>query len=459
MRPSLQIGAVALAVGVTCGAVVAVALPDDSTPVARVRASTTTTAPSGPRATTQRSGRAGRPTPTPLKRVVAVPAAQPVGSLTPVRPTVVRRVVAARPEPTRSGAIHLRVRGTIRVEARVADPGGGPAWAVRVFDADRTFDEADGTTRTIGHNRCAQLGRIHRGRFGWLDGEGTFRPTRPSLFTSETVCGSRRPDVNSRPRAEVLRTTSGLRSAEPHLAATVLWGRLGPAAGDVDVRFGARRDATTAGPDGVVLRVGSPDLDPRTVSVTARYGRGTRVEAADPGGLAARLAVRAADPAGGMPYGLSAARGSGGAWCVGPVGRVVDGRSGTLNFRLGTFTEHTGRAFGCAGGARDGRAVPVQSSGGEDLGAEPMYAEGAPAPGRVARRTPPGLAWTAGQARADVRSLTFRTPSDVRTLNPAGPAHAFLVVYAGRFPAGSSELVATLRSGKEQRSPLFLDVR
>jgi hypothetical protein len=346
----------------------------------------------------------------------------------------------------------------MRVVATVPDPGGGPRWAVRVFDAQRTHD-ADGPTKVIGRNRCAQLGRVHRGRFGWLDGSGTFRPTRPSLHTSLTECGSRRADLRRRPETEVVRTTTGLRGTRPRLAATVLWGRLGRGAQDVDVRFGARRDSRTQGRDRVVLRVGSPDLDPRTVSVTTRYApKGRLIEAADPGGPAALLAVRVADPSGGPAYGLAAARRGDGSWCVGPVGRVVDGRSGTMNFRLGTFTEHSGRRFACQGRPGDRRPVPVQSSGGEDLGDDPSYSEAAPRPGRVARRVAAGVTWTAGQARADVRSLTFRTPRDVRTLVPSGPARAFLVVYDGQFPAGRSELVATLESGRQEREPLFLSV-
>lgn len=475
MHPRARVAAVALTIGAAAGATAVVVVPGRDAPRSTAEASVATTtrstpspagpvggravpptAGAGPRPRAAGASAVGTPVPTPRRRFVEPPALRPAGALVPVRPTVVRRVRSARAEPTNPGAIRLRVVGPVTVAATVPDPGGGPTWAVRVFDAERTHT-ADGPTKVIGRNRCAQLGRVHRGRFGWLDGSGTFRPTRPSLHTSQTTCGSRRRDLNGRPEAQVLRTVTGLATDRPHLAATVLWGRLGPAARDVDVRFAGRRDATVAGTDRVVLRVGSPALDPRTVSVSTRYGGGFRIEAADPGGPASSLAVRTGDPSGGLPLGLTAAR-TDGRWCIGPVGRIIDGRTGTPNYRLGTFTEHTGRRFRCAGRA-EGRAIPVQSSGGGDLGGEPSYAEGAPAPGRVARRTSRTLTWVAGQARDDVEALTFRTPSDLRTLTPAGPARAFLVVYDGTFQSGATSLVATLANGRQERSPLFLGPR
>jgi hypothetical protein len=428
MRPAARIASGALGVGVAVGLVVAVAVPGSSADD-RPAGPTTTTAPHA-----ASSGGAASPT---------------------VLGSRVLRTGPARPEPTTPGALLLRVQGATPVVARLADPGGGPEWAVRVFDAERTYRDDRGV-HVIGHNRCSQLGRVYRGRFGWLDGDGTFRPVRPSLFASPTNCGSRRPDVGGHPFAETLRTTTGLSGPSPHLAATVLWGRLGRAASDVRVRFGGASDGVTAGAEHVVLRVGAPGVDATSTAVTARYG-GAALRVVRPAGADAVLAVRAADPVGGLPYGLSARRRRG-AWCVGPVGRVVDGRVGTLDFRFGTFIAFPGTRVSCGNRTRTGSPVVAEESGGGDLGDDPMYTEGAARPGRIARRAADGTTWTAGLLRDDVRSITLRTPRDVRTLVPSAPAHAYLVVYDGQFPAGSGEKVLRLANGRTVRSPLFLGV-
>lgn len=53
----------------------------------------------------------------------------------------------------------------------------------------------------------------------------------------------------------------------------------------------------------------------------------------------------------------------------------------------------------------------------------------------------------AGTADPDVASLTFASPSDVRTIVPAGPAHAFIIVYGGGFPTGELRIVTHFRDG------------
>jgi hypothetical protein len=451
---------VGIGVGLLGGGVAALTLPDERQDgpanaavhrAAGVGTTTTATArvgsaPSAGSATS--SGGAAAP---------AAPASSP--AVPPVAGDAgkVRRVAAARPQPKHSGAVLLRLRGPMRVVARRPDPAGGPAWAVRVFRADRTFRDAQdgGRLRTIGRNTCVQLGRIHRGRFGWLDGEGTFRPVRPSLFASPARCGSRRTDVGGRPYLDALQTLTGTSGAAPHLAATVTWGRVGPAARDVRLSVGGRPAPSAVADDGVLLDVRPADGTVPRAEVQATYPeRGTRSANAG-GGAGAVLAVRTADPRGGPAYGLSASR-KDGRWCMGRVGRVADGRVGTIDYRFGTFRQFGPQ--GCGGRAGRDPLVPDQMSGGEDLGDDPIYTEGAPRAQGTARRTAPGLTWTAGQVGAEVRSITFRTPRDVRTLAPSAIGNAFLVVYDGQFPSGRSEMVLGLADGRKARRPLHLGV-
>jgi hypothetical protein len=47
-----------------------------------------------------------------------------------------------------------------------------------------------------------------------------------------------------------------------------------------------------------------------------------------------------------------------------------------------------------------------------------------------------------------VQCVTFRTPRDVRTLEPAGRTRSMLLVYDGEFLGGSAITTATLKNGK-----------
>lgn len=412
---------------------------------------------------------------------VAIPDDAPPASAKPsVRRAPVERVAAARPEPSAPGTVRLRVIDRPTIAVRVADPAGGPDWAVRVFEADRTFRDRrtrPSRIRVAGRSRCVQLGRIHRGRFGWLDGTGSFRPTRPSLFGGPAHCGSRREDLGREPFVEGFHPTVGLGSPSAQLASTVVWGIAGPAARRVQLRVAGASLRPERGAAGAFLAVGDHRLDAGRTSAVVDYPTGPAVDTAAPhredwAGLPAavrqrieraqrqaapspstetKVVARAADPNGGLPYGLAAAEGQSG-WCVGNPGRVIDDRVGSVDFRRGTFTEIRPSWRSCLGFGPLSRRVPVGiARGGADLGQEPMWVEDDPVPGRVARRTLPGLTWLAGRARDDVRSVTLRSPRDVRTLVPDGDAHVFLVVYDGSFPAGRLETTATFADGKTAR--------
>ncbi|WP_210495309.1 hypothetical protein [Patulibacter sp. SYSU D01012] len=374
------------------------------------------------------------------------------------RPGAVLRTAAARPEPREPGRLLLRVHGTPRIEARAADPLGGPDWAVRVFRADRTFHDPrrHGRLVTIGTSRCVQLGRLHRGRFGWLDGAGTFRPVRPSLFAAPAWCGSRRPDLRGDPHVDALTAITGIDDERPRLGATVLWGLVGPAARDVRTSIGGREERGAAGgPDGAILRVARPAAARRGIAVSLRYpgDRAARTRVVRRRSVPARIGVRAPAPGGGVPFALPTVRGPRG-WCVGPVGRVVEGRVGRITFGLGTFAETTAAEVrrmdrGCARRPpRLTRRMPaVVHSGGGDMGGEPDDVVGEREPDHVTRRTLPGLTYFGGRVRDDVVAITLKTPRDIRTVRPTGPAHAFLAVVDGTFASGRSRTIYRFADG------------
>src|SRR5262249_13707406 len=85
--------------------------------------------------------------------------------------------------PLASGASHIDTRGPVRIVLRTPDPHGGPPWAVRTF-AMRMPDHVVGWSRgeprprvPFTWHRCAQLGRVVGGTFGWIrPGETTLHP-------------------------------------------------------------------------------------------------------------------------------------------------------------------------------------------------------------------------------------------------------------------------------------------
>jgi hypothetical protein len=430
-----------LAFGLLAGLVAAVAIPRSS--------------PGQPRATTTTS---------------PAPAPGPAGVL---------RVAPTRPA---YGDVRLVVRGRARIEARAADPLGGPEWAVRVFHGDRVIRPGarrHGVDPVISQNLCAQVGRLHRGQFGWLDSRGTFRPLRMQPFGTGAWCGSRLPDLHGEPVLEALSPITNPRRPAAAVKSTVVWGLAGTAARSVDLRIRGRDVAVPATAHHAFLVVSGPGVDQHDVRATVEYGGGRAVtlprRVGSPGFqgvITSRpaapgrplLAARAPDPNGGLPFALIATHGAEGGWCMSTGARVVGDRAGGVDYLTDTLNELRsgagggGSCFGRGGDAHDAqmfRDRPVLlavAGGGGDLAAEGGDPGGA---GRIARRTQKGMTIYSARVAPDVVAVTLETPRDVRTLIPGGPAHAILAVYDGTFPAGQVRLIARYRDGhtKTQAQP------
>lgn len=382
-------------------------------------------------------------------------------------PTRVLRVGVAR---RHDWDVRLRLLGRPRVEMRARDPLGGPAWAVRVFRANRVLAarvRRRGEHRVIGHDLCAQLGRLFRGRFGWLDAAGTFRPTLPQL-TGATWCGSRLPDLHGSPWYDALSTITQPTAPAARVKSSVVWGIAGAAARRVSLRLGGRTFRFGPTHDGAFLAVVAGERRPGEHSASIRYADGHRVVApvapmlpGFPFGVrhATRwpLAARAPDPNGGLPFALVATHTSDGRWCTFTGPRVVGDRSGGVDYQLDVLREiQPGGGGGCtqAGHARSlfhGHPVLLTSAGGaSDLAPETDVGTAS----HVARRTLPGTTVLAGIAAPGVVAVTLETPRDVRTLVPSGPAHAIIAVYDGSFPTGSITVTARFRDGRTHTEKL-----
>jgi hypothetical protein len=388
---------------------------------------------------------------------VAIPRTQAAGqaSTTPqLGPPGVVRTAPARHDPRGESFIGLRLRGTPRVEARQPDPRGGPDWAVRVFRADRIVPpeaRRHGVDPVIGRDLCAQLGRIHDGRFGWLDATGTFRPVAVSLRGAPWTCGSRTPDLAGHPYFDVVVPITDPRRSEARVKQIVAWGLAGSGATEVRLRMGATTMNAAHGAHGAFLSIGPAQLrsDEVTGVVSYRGGHRVRIPQATEGlpGPSRRpmvLSGSAPDPNGGLPYALLSNDS-----CTGSGSRILDDdRFGSIDYELGTLQELR-RSGGseCSssamGDAKLFRSYPVifgYGSGADEPGT-------APAPGRVARRTQRGTTIFTGRAAPDVVAVTLETPRDVRTLIPGGPAHGIIAVYDGTFPTGAVKVIARFKDG------------
>jgi hypothetical protein len=172
-----------------------------------------------------------------------------------------------------------------------------------------------------------------------------------------------------------------------------------------------------------------------------------------------RIAARAPDPNGGLPFAMIAVPNGDGGWCTSSGGRNVGDRVGGVDYVRDVLTE---TQFSAGGGctasgpalARLFKDHPVMMGWGGGSG--PLAEEGADTggTGRVARRTQSGLMTFTGQAAPGVVAVTLATPRDVRTLIPTGPTHAIMAVYDGSFPTGRIKITARFKDGHVQTDEL-----
>jgi hypothetical protein len=398
-----------------------------------------------------------------LIAAVAIPRTRAAGKTTQALQLGPAGVVRTAPprRPRRSGGfITLRLRTTPRIEARAKDPRGGPDWAVRVFRADRVVppdDRRHGVNPVIGHNLCAQLGRVYRGRFGWIDATGTFRPATIDYRGAPLTCGSRRPNLAGQPFFDVVEPITDPRKAEAHVKELVAWGLAGSGASRVQLQLAARTVTAPPSTHGAFLATGPRELQGDHVrgTITYRGGRSLHLplRAPGPGASSQRMILsgRAPDPNGGLPYALLSS-----STCTGWGPRVVeDDRYGTIDYELGTLDELRRSGGGACGRSPQDDAklfatYPVQwgfGDGGDDPGSDPDA-------GRIARRTQRGVTIFTGRAAPDVVAVTLETPRDVRTLIPGGPAHAIIAAYDGSFPTGGVKVIAQFKDGHTKTQSL-----
>jgi hypothetical protein len=375
-----------------------------------------------------------------------------------------------RREQVAPGSVRLRRAGSLR-ETTLGDPRGGPPWILRTFLGRRIVPKGlrrSHVNPVVGHGWCAELGRRYHGRLGWIDATNTFHAGHDIFGAMPVLCGSRLPDMRGMPLyGSVIRITDPS-SPVAHVTEFVAYGIGGPATTAVDITTPGRVVHPALDRNGGFVAMLPRLASPADVRVTLHYGTTRAAITFDGYGPLGRWlpseisggptlpriapAARATpdafapDPLGGVPYATAAVRDSSGDWCSSPGGgRLVDGRVGTIEARLGTFLpiSNTQLELECASSRQLIARRPLSFSYGGGYALD----RGADETGRIARRAQHGIFDISGIARPDVKQIIIATPRDVRTVIPGPNAHSFIVVYDGQFVSGEITLTSIFADG------------
>ena len=358
----------------------------------------------------------------------------------------------AAPRPIAAATTDFKVRVfSERIVLRVADPAGGPEWAVKLIQSQRTRNGRN----VAKPQTCVRLGRIEGGRFGWIHGDGLFRPGETIEHLEQCM-----PRAWRKPTAHFVSTLAVADPAAPRITAGVVWGRV-PGASQVTVRGSDGADGTIAATDGVFLRVLGPGARPRPGATVRGGGReaplaigpvADRVRKSYPRVIPGteRIGARAPDPGGGPSYGVIVADTREGVPCVAGATRIVDGRYGGVHLGYGLFWETVAYDSLCRPlSERLTRKLPCTWSsgygGGASLGEDEFMRRA-----RVERRVQPGRTVFTAICLPEVERVMLQSPRDTRTLVPSATGHVVLAVYDGVFYDGPPKLTAVLRGGAER---------
>jgi hypothetical protein len=349
----------------------------------------------------------------------------------------------------------LPIASTVTETLRAHDPAGGPEWVLRSWQANpnphvsgvgrqRFYCETLGvrwngrlvapSARPSGYSepveregRCDNAAQLTRMRYSlslesFLDDPYAYRPV-PSraLLSGLLPPGARDPVLLGVGPARALPVDVN------NAFLLVLPGKLWNATPRITYLLGGHRVGHTSNPP---RRIYVPGTEPQVPQ------------------------ARAPDPDGGAPWGFAATR-----RCATAIGRIVAGRLATINPNNGVLkpgADFTGSSISCLN--RPSELEPGRRSQHVEFDQQQVGTGQSPLVGdsgrlgqpEVERRTLPGRTVITGVARPDVESVTISTPSDVRTLRPAGPSHTLIAVYAGYFLRGTITAIIRLRGGEVQ---------
>ncbi len=391
-------------------------------------------------------------------------------SSTPVLDANTNRPVAEPPVPAyrepapaaqqELPAFELPIEWTARESLRARDPVNGQTWVLRSWQGQPNR-HVSGVQARAGRFVCVALGVLAHGRL--VEPSSDPSVSSPSVTTEDGRC-------DQPPQIQRMRYMLQMESfvADPYAYApvpgtVVLSGFLPAGASDAVLLGAGAPRRLQLDQNGAFLLVlpgrywrSSPHISYTLHGRRIGHGSGARFPL---GNSPATPQVRAPDPAGAAPWGFAATRD-----CATAIGRVVQGRLASLDVQSGvlkTGASMTGWSSSCITHESAGVSYPRRNGPVEfDVQQAETYLPVHAAPANVLtqpeieQRIPPGRTLITGIALPDVASVTISTPSDVRTLRPAGPLHALLAVYEGFFVRGTIVAKIALRDGRVQTETL-----
>jgi hypothetical protein len=353
---------------------------------------------------------------------------------------------------------------TVAQTQHAADPAGGPEWSLRSWQGHVDPRAKFGDVKHSSLFDCWQAGIIQAGRLLQPDPGGTPIPLNVSTASpgeQGTHCtGAEAPTAeNLTPTIASYPEDAGEYAPVP--VRTVVAGVIEPPATHAMlVGAGAPRPITTDANHAYLLVLpGSYWASP--LKVSARLPDGRRVTSYAPSNPPAlRPQVRAPSPDGSAPWGFTQTSLCPRFWEISEIGRVIDDSFAYVSESTGQVSpgpggDSSGSACASRNAREQERDEPLGGEGGQPkaplgITAQQSLSEGdqPPTEAEIQRRTLPGATVIAGAAAADVKSITLTTPADVRTVQPTGPDHVFIVVYDGVFYRGTFTATALLTSGR-----------
>jgi hypothetical protein len=350
------------------------------------------------------------------------------------------------------------IAATVTETLHAADPAGGPEWVLRSWQgAPNTHVSGVTDERFL----CAALGVLYNGKV--VEPSATPSAHSVALSAEDGRCNQAKDLTRIRYMLALESFLEDPYQYAPQPARAVLSGMLPPGASDpVLLGVGPARALPVDANNAFLVVLPGRYWDARPRISYILHGRRVGKLPGGPGPLRYMQGtedpiaqVRAPDPDGSAPWGFAATRN-----CSTAVGRIVAGRLASIQLSDGVLkagSEFSGGSSSCATHP-EAFALAAQLRGPVEFdhqqvgsGEDPFLGE----PQRLRQpeiewRTLPGRTIVTGVARADVVSVTLSSPSDVRTLRPAGPLHTILAVYDGYFLRGDLTATVRLRGGHVQ---------
>ncbi|HXB15207.1 MAG TPA: hypothetical protein VNV44_05640 [Solirubrobacteraceae bacterium] len=358
------------------------------------------------------------------------------------------------------------IQRTVHEQLHAADPAGGPDWSLRSWqgraDPRAKFGEANHPKSFY----CWQAGVVNAGRLVEPVPGAAAIPLNVSVASpgepgTQCMGAGTADSENLTPRISSYPRNAG--EYEPLPVRTVISGVIEPpATAPMLLGAGGPRPITTTDANHAYLIVlpGTYWAGPLRVSVRLPDGR-TVVSGVESDQPDLQPQVRAPSPDGSASWGFTDTSLCPTAWFLSEIGRVIDDRFARVAGDTGEVAPGPeGTTTGSRCGTRNARAQErYEPLGGEQSGnpnhpvgftAVPLAPEGThePTQAEIERRTLPGSTVIAGRSAADVTSITLSTPADVRTVEPTGPTHVFIVVYDGVFYRGTFTATVLLKNGR-----------